>query len=131
MAWFKGNEPEILAALASGQAVETGRQAGNVQGISVPPPSAKVSEAAFQAQVIEYAKGRGWQVYHPYDSRKSQAGYPDLTLWRERLVFAELKAETGETTAAQEKCIEELRAAGQEVYLWRPSDMAAIVEVLR
>lgn len=90
------------------------------------------SEAAFQSAVVEFATLCGWEHYHPYDSRKSRAGYPDLTLWRDagEFILAELKRQGGRTTLAQEAIHESLRRAGQRVYVWRPSDWPEIETVL-
>ncbi|MEW6583441.1 MAG: VRR-NUC domain-containing protein, partial [Actinomycetota bacterium] len=55
-----------------------------------------LSEAAFQDQVVDLARLRGWLVYHTFDSRHSAAGFPDLILARgDRLVAAELKTQRG------------------------------------
>ena len=48
-----------------------------------------LTEAQLQRQVIEYAKMLRWRVYHPFLSKWSEKGFPDLTLVRgDRLVFA-------------------------------------------
>ena len=49
----------------------------------------------------------GWyHIYHTFDSRRSQVGFPDLTLVRDgRLVFLELKTEKGKATAEQESWV--------------------------
>jgi hypothetical protein len=55
------------------------------------------------------------------------AGWPDLTLVRvrdRRLLFVELKAETGEVSPAQHAVHATLRGAGLDVVVWRPSDWA-------
>lgn len=53
-----------------------------------------LTEKAFQQRVVDFARITGWLAYHTWDSRKSEKGYPDLTLVRHpRLVFAELKVE--------------------------------------
>jgi hypothetical protein len=57
-------------------------------------------------------------------------GFVDLILVRDRVVWAELKAEAGRLTAEQEAWAESLRGAGQEVYCWKPSDWLEIVRVL-
>lgn len=88
------------------------------------------SEEEFQARVIELAKSLGWKHYHTRDSRKSVAGYPDLTLWRDRVIFVELKAANGTVSAAQSTVHEDMLAAGAELYVWRPADWSTIVEVL-
>lgn len=95
------------------------------------------SEASFQSRILELAALTGWNHFHVYDSRKSNPGWPDLALWRgpwrgraPRFVLAELKRETGRLSAAQESTIAQLRAAGVEVYVWRPSDWAEVERVL-
>lgn len=89
------------------------------------------TEKAFQAQVVGLAKLRGWSVFHPLHSIGSEPGWPDLTLVRgRRLVFAELKSQTGRTTAAQDRWLAELAATEAEVFLWRPADWTQIEAVL-
>ena len=88
------------------------------------------SEKAFQQRVMDLAKACGWLCYHPYDSRKSEAGYPDLSLCRDRLILAELKSERGRLSKPQAAWINRLRAAGVTVYVWRPSQWNEICRVL-
>jgi len=81
--------------------------------------------------VIELALYAGWLVYHTHDSRRSQAGFPDLCLVRgKRLIFAELKVGKNRVTKEQRRWIEGLREARQVVYVWTPSDWHAIEQVL-
>lgn len=90
------------------------------------------TEARFQAEIERMAKAAGWLHYHTHDSRRSQAGYPDLTLVRGRkLLFRELKTETGRVTPEQRRWLEALEAAGQDAGVWRPRDWPAIREVLQ
>jgi hypothetical protein len=90
------------------------------------------TERQFEAAVVEFAKLAGWRVYHPYDSRRSEAGWPDLAMVRAgRLVLAELKSEKGRLSEAQAEWIEELRLAPIEMCVWRPSDWPTIEELLR
>lgn len=42
-----------------------------------------VRERDFQAAVMELARLLGWRVYHTWDSRKSEPGFPDLVLVRD------------------------------------------------
>ena len=86
------------------------------------------TEKQFQNAVVQYARLRDWRIYHTYDSRRSAAGFPDLTLVRgNRLVFAELKSEKGKLTEAQEAWISDLRMVlGVGAHVWRPSDWPAI-----
>lgn len=91
-----------------------------------------LTERAFQAQVIRYARVFGWAVYHTHDSRRSQPGFPDLVLVRRpRIVWAELKSQRGTVTTEQQAWLDELRACDQEVHVWRPSDWRIVEGTLR
>jgi hypothetical protein len=46
------------------------------------------------------------------------------------VVFAELKTQRGKTTASQEQWLTALRACGQMAFIWRPSEMSAICQML-
>lgn len=89
-----------------------------------------MSEAAWQRIVVELAHHLGWSHYHTHDSRRSAAGFPDLVLCRERMIFVELKSEVGKLTAEQVEWSAILNKARQEVYLWRPSDLPTAQQVL-
>ncbi len=59
-------------------------------------------------------------------------GFPDyLALRTCRILVAELKGEEGKTTPEQDAWLAAWAETGAEVYLWRPSDFDAILEVLR
>lgn len=88
------------------------------------------TERQFQQQVVALARACGWLVFHTWNSLHSPAGEPDLRLVRERVVWAELKREGRDPNPIQEAAIAALRAAGAEVYVWRPSDLEEIVRVL-
>lgn len=91
-----------------------------------------MNEKSFQGAVIEYADLTGWLSYHTHDSRHSAPGFPDLVLVRDnRLIFAELKTDTGRLSPAQRDWIEALSAAGAEVHVWRPSQWSEIIETLK
>jgi len=93
-----------------------------------------ISENAFQQQVIDLAHLCGWLVYHTHDSRRSAAGFPDLTFvhpQRGDFFLAELKSERGRVSSAQQQCIDALRLAGISTYVWRPADFDAIVHRLQ
>lgn len=74
----------------------------------------------------------GWWCFHPYDARRSAQGWPDLTLVRDRIVYAELKRDRGgRLSPAQVGVHELLRAAGAEVYVWwLPRDLPEVARVL-
>lgn len=85
---------------------------------------ALVLEKTLQREVLKLARLTGWLCYHTFDSRKSQAGFPDLVLVRPpRIVFAELKRQTGPVSVGQADWLDRIaRCHGAESYLWRPSD---------
>ena len=85
-----------------------------------------LTEADFQGLVLGVAETFGWEVFHDGDSRRSNAGFPDLVLVKDgRIIFAELKREKGAyPSKAQMKWQSVLgKAAGDNVMvaLWRPS----------
>lgn len=51
-------------------------------------------------------------------------------LVRERVIYAELKTMVGRSTPAQLDWQARLRAAGQEVYEWRPNQGAEVRAIL-
>jgi hypothetical protein len=80
-------------------------------------------EAVFQNRILTAARATGWLVYHTYDSRRSQGGYPDLHLvhaGRKISALRELKTQKGVVSPAQRKWIDALAAAGVDVDVWRP-----------
>jgi hypothetical protein len=95
--------------------------------------TAGLTEKLWQQQVLDIAHLYGWRSYHTHDSRRSTAGYPDLTLIRPpRLVFAELKSMRGRISTDQQQWLDELHACpGVEAYLWRPDQLEQVAAVLR
>jgi hypothetical protein len=91
-----------------------------------------LTEAAFQAAIIELATLAGWLCHHEYDSRRSTPGYPDLTLCKPpRLLLIELKTQRGRVRPEQREWLAALaECPGVEVALWRPSDWPAIEAAL-
>jgi hypothetical protein len=102
-----------------------------------------VSERDWQRQVTEAAELFGWQWAHFRPARTERgwrtpvsgplgAGYPDLILARPgQLLFAELKAEGAHLAPPQRAVHEALKAAGAEVHTWRPSDLPAVLNILK
>ena len=85
-------------------------------------------EQQLQEQIITLAEGLGFKTYHPYDSRRSNPGWPDLVLAHPRsgaLIFRELKKEDNYPTPEQREWIETLRGCGQDVGVWKPRDWAS------
>lgn len=99
---------------------------------ATPPDDSEESEKEFQARVVKLAKERGWLVYHTHDSRRSEEGFPDLTMARRaRIVFAELKVKGRKLTKAQDEWLNVLEECpGAEAHLWTPGCWAEIVKTL-
>jgi hypothetical protein len=90
-----------------------------------------MTEAQWQATVISLAHNLRWRIYHTFDSRRSNSGFPDLVLVRDRIVFAELKSSRGRLTREQARWIAALGVAGAEAYVWAPSDYPQVERTLR
>lgn len=87
--------------------------------------SSQMSEEQLQRIVTVTANRLGWLVYHTHDSRRSQAGYPDLHLVHAGhglSLFRELKSMKGKTSKAQDEWIAALNETGQSATVWRPID---------
>jgi hypothetical protein len=91
-----------------------------------------ISEADLSSLIVEVARLGGWRRYHTFSSKRSAHGYPDWTFVKgERLLFVELKSETGKLRDDQAEWLDALaQVAGVETYVWRPSDWDELVEVL-
>lgn len=106
-------------------------------------PLPKITETAFQAQVLELAELLGWHGMHVRRSKvrgdrwataTSLAGWPDLFLWHEhqrRTIAAELKTDTGRPTLEQTAVLTSLARAGVETHVWRPRDFDTVERCLR
>ena len=91
------------------------------------PSAPAITEAQFQQQVIDLAHFHQYDItYHNPDSRRSQAGFPDLVLIsssRQRALFRELKTEDGRVRPKQHAVIFAMVASGLDADVWRPSDL--------
>ena len=103
--------------------------------------SGTVSEQAFMATVLQAAEIYGWWTYHTHDSRRSNAGFPDLVLIKPpRVLFLEVKSERGRLSRAQADVLAMLQECGPlscrferdgvSAAMVRPSDWEQIVEWL-
>lgn len=106
----------------------------------------RLTEAAFQAQVIQLAHMWGWRVacfrpvrvqradgtvYHETPVGADGKGWPDLVLVRgRRILAAELKVGRNVATPEQRLWIDALNAAGVTACVWRPGMWDAIVAEL-
>lgn len=87
-------------------------------------------ESDAQQTVVELAQWKRWSVYHTHDSRHSAAGFPDLVLWRDRVIYAELKRVGEKPRSEQRAVLDGLAKAGAEVYLWTLDDLHEIGRIL-
>ena len=92
-----------------------------------------MTERELQDAVIELAHIRKWRVAHfrPAMNERGQwrtavagdgAGFPDLVLVRDRVIFAELKSEIGKLSTYQQVWRDAIETAGGDYQLWRPAD---------
>lgn len=101
------------------------------------------NETEWQAEFVKLAGMLGWQHMHvrrsigkgkKWVTATNVVGWPDLTCWHPRrgLIFVELKtdAKGSKTTPEQDEVHASLRAAGQLVFVWRPSDLEEAQRVL-
>lgn len=91
------------------------------------------SERRYQDQIVQLAEANGWHVWHDNDSRRNDAGLPDLLLIRGAvLLFLEVKTEKGKVSLAQEAFIERLKQVKYvEADVARPRHWEQIAAVLR
>lgn len=92
-----------------------------------------MSEDDFQQRILDLCKLLGLHVYHPYDSRRSNGGFPDLVIVGKRVLFAELKSQSGQLRADQHVWLDAIRTAEGDaaVAIWRPSDWPTVEATLK
>lgn len=96
-----------------------------------PPKTLRdITERELTGQLVQLATTLSWKRYHTWRSKHSAAGYPDETLVRDRVLFLELKTETGRLSEDQREWLRALRDADAEVYLIRPRHLDLIAHVL-
>lgn len=81
------------------------------------------TEAEFQSAVCALARKLGCSVFHPQNVKRSEPGFPDLTiLGKNGLLFRELKTEEGRLRPEQADWLAKFEKAGIDATVWRPSD---------
>lgn len=86
-----------------------------------------MTEAQFQAAVIELATIHRWAHYHNPDSRRSTAGFPDLVLCGHgRVLFRELKLRSGRVGPHQRAWLRLLLESGADAGVWWEDDWPQI-----
>lgn len=82
-----------------------------------------MTEAELQAQILDLCKHMGLLVYHTYDSRRSQPGFPDLVIvGKHGVLYRELKTDRGRVSKEQDQWLVALHATGADAKVWRPRD---------
>jgi hypothetical protein len=99
-----------------------------------------MTEAEFQAQIVQLATMLGWRHLHcrrsigkgrQWVTATNIVGWPDLLCWKRGQVIAvELKSDKGTLTPEQREVLASLAEAGVAVYVWRPSDFDEAQRVL-
>ena len=101
------------------------------------------SEASFQKRVKETAEWFGWMTFSIRQSTivsaktgkrvsvVTKAGWPDVVLGKgARVLFREIKTDTGKVSPAQQKWGDLLLRAGCDWDVWRPRDWNEIERTL-
>ena len=100
------------------------------------------TEAAFGASVEHLLTLYRWRWIH-YEPAirgsgrwatplRGKRGFPDYFAVRDgRIIIAEIKNESGRLSPFQRAWIADLERSFVEVYVWRPSDLPTIVELLK
>lgn len=108
----------------------------------------KLTERAWQAQVVKLARMFGWRPWHdnatnapracphckkPLKLPRNDPGWPDLFMVRgDTLVIAELKSDRNYPTPEQRAWLEALRNVRRiAVFVWKPKDVEDVTRVLR
>lgn len=84
-------------------------------------PMDVITEATLQKLVENYCVDKGLLYYHTHDSRRSVAGYPDLTIiGANGIMLVELKSETGRLSRSQRCWVDAAIATKTPVRVWNP-----------
>ena len=90
-----------------------------------------MNEKEFASQVEQLFNLFGWRYYHTWTSIHSPKGFPDYVAVRiPRVIYIELKSDTGELTWEQAEWLTMLQDSGQEVYAIWPDDWDLLIRIL-
>ncbi len=84
--------------------------------------------------IIDASKHLGYRCFHTFDSRRSEPGFPDLLLLRERdgrRYVIETKTEKGPVTTEQLAWIAAFSSCGIPAMVARPNDLDTVLEMLK
>lgn len=127
-----------------------GSPVGRARGPLRVRPAPGPSESDFLVMVTDLASLLGWRWAHFRPARTNHGwrtpasgslgkGWPDLVLTRDRdgrMIFAELKTDTGRVEDDQSEVLGYLRGVARrhgwlQVHIWRPRDFDEIAAALR
>jgi hypothetical protein len=84
--------------------------------------AARMPERELQQLVAGLCQVFGLPHFHPLNSRGMRAGWPDSVIIGTRVIYRELKSQTGKLSAEQRAVGDKLLAAGADWAIWRPGD---------
>lgn len=97
--------------------------------MTTPTLAGSMRERELQTGVLSLARLMGLLVYHTYDSRRSQPGFPDLVIVGPRgVLYRELKTINGRVSPDQQKWLAALQRAGQDAGVWRPDQWPDVIQ---
>jgi len=100
--------------------------------VEVAMTSRRLTEKIFMQTVLDVCRIHGYAAFHTYDSRRTQAGFPDLEIiGHGRIFHRELKLDHGHTTPEQDACIDLINRNGGDAKVWRPAMWPEIISDLR
>ena len=82
-----------------------------------------MTEEQFQYRIRELCRKQGLYVYHAANSIGADKGWPDLVIIGQRVLFREIKTNTGVLTSEQRLIGYKLKAARQDWAVWWPKDL--------
>lgn len=85
-------------------------------------PRLQMTQGELAVSVAGLATELGWGCFDSSKARGSTHGYPRFTLWRDRVIFAEIKSTTANVRRDQDETQHALAGAGAHVHIWRPVD---------
>lgn len=98
------------------------RNAATVKTTASMPPN--LTEKQFGLVVEDICKWLRLPYYHTWNSQHSAPGWPDYVIvGPSGVIYVELKSQNGRVTKNQDEWLRILADAGQEVHVWRPSDL--------
>lgn len=93
--------------------------------------SPRVREIEFQRRITDLCDWLKLTWHHETDSRRTRAGFPDLVIVGNAVIFVELKSQRGRVSPEQQAWLDALMRAGVEAHVWRPDDWPLVAERLK